>query len=239
MVIDSYRTLLDQFEDVSDPYRMFTVQFFFLSYLLVGQVLLLGLWRLVERPFRASPPSRSRNVLFAFYLLICQVGLFFGWPALVDLWLGANPIRLADVLVTLHLGFVLGVVLALVLILVGWPLGWHWTGNFWFRLLQLLAIEIVAGQAIVHLECPLTSWERELRGGPGHLHDLATASPLGRFCNDVLYLRETPILTIVYASVALLVLLTWILCPPRFPWRTAEATPRSPDRSARTPDGSA
>jgi hypothetical protein len=136
-----------------------------------------------------------------------------------------DPILLADIVVTVHLLFMLFVLLAQVLIVAGWLLRWAWVRNFWFRLVHLGSIGFVAGQALVGLWCPLTILERNLRlkGGAEGLHDLENASAIGRFCNETLFFPPSgPVFPIIYTSFALLVLLTWIFAPPRLPWRKVE-----------------
>jgi hypothetical protein len=135
-----------------------------------------------------------------------------------------NRVLLADLVVTIHLAFVVAVLLAQLLILVGWILHWAWVRNFWFRLAHLVAILIVAGQAVLDIECPLTTYERHLRGGD--LHDMTNASAIGRFCNETLFFDSTDengeprsIFMISYVSFAALVVLTWCFAPPRLPWR--------------------
>lgn len=219
-----YFDLVERLSDREFPFPTLTLQLFFIGYLLLGQLLLLRVWRMLGAP--RAEPSRARNVSFGLFLLLGQVVLLVCWPMLAGAWLGADPILLADLIVTVHLGIVLGVLLTLVLTLIGWPLGWSWIRSFWFRMAQLLTVEIVAGQAIVGIECPFTTIERHLRGGPGYLHELENASALGRFCNEFLYYDlPRPVLMGIYIVVALLVLSTWVLVPPRFPWSSALQPP--------------
>jgi hypothetical protein len=74
-----------------------------------------------------------------------------------------DPVLLADIVVTVHLLFVLFVLIAQLFIVAGWLLRWSWVRNFWFRLLHLGSIGVVAGQAVAGIECPLTTVERDLR----------------------------------------------------------------------------
>ena len=220
---------------------METNQLVFLLYLLLGQVVLLGLWSPIGRraPTDAEPPRRLDQIGFAVYWLLGQVALFVGWTYLVEAWEGADTVARADLVITLHFGFVVFVLVLQLLVLVGWPFGWRWTRNFWLRLLHLLCIEIVVGQAVVGLECPLTSVERDLRGSvrPAEpddddlstrdferkkLHYLEGSGPMVRFFHDTLFLRNTlsnsiPKDTYPYVVVpfGLLLVLTWILIPPR------------------------
>jgi hypothetical protein len=74
-----------------------------------------------------------------------------------------DSILLADVVVTVHLCFMLFVLISQLLIVAGWLLDWSWIRNFWFRFVHLLSIGVVAAQAVAGIECPLTTLERHLR----------------------------------------------------------------------------
>jgi hypothetical protein len=74
-----------------------------------------------------------------------------------------HEVLLADLLVTIHLAFVAFVVVAQLLILVGWLARWGWVRNFWFRAVHLLCIAFVAVEAVGGIQCPLTTWEHDLR----------------------------------------------------------------------------
>jgi hypothetical protein len=50
---------------------------------------------------------------------------------------------LADLIVTVHVGYVAYVLVGQVLILVGWWREWEWVRNVWFRSTHLLAIGVV------------------------------------------------------------------------------------------------
>lgn len=69
----------------------------------------------------------------------------------------------ADVLVAVHLAYVGFVIFGLLAIFAGLLLHWQWIRNPWFRWTHLVMICIVAGEAIVDFECPLTTWENNLR----------------------------------------------------------------------------
>jgi hypothetical protein len=219
----TYSQFVDSINADDSILPLWSTQLTFLFYLLLGQVVLLLLWVVLRRvwPSRSpgqepAAPSRWRAVPFAVYMLLGQVALLFGWPRLVELWLNAGKITRADLISTVHFIFVYGVLLSLALILVGGPLRWQWTRNFWFRLLHIIAIEIVAAQGIVQLECPLTTVDREMRGGSEY--DTSASSQLGRFCNSLVYFHTyTWLLRLAYVVLGALVLFTWVMLPPRQP----------------------
>jgi hypothetical protein len=74
---------------------------------------------------------------------------------------------LADIVVAIHFAYVAYVVFGELLILIGIPLRWQWIRNFWFRIVHLIMILIVVAEAAVHFECPLTTWEYQLREASG------------------------------------------------------------------------
>ncbi len=127
---------------------------------------------------------------------------------------------LADLIVAVHLVYVAIVVFGLAAILLGVWRGWHWIRNFWFRTIHLLMIAVVALQAIVGVTCPLTTWESQLRiaaGEPGR-----PGTFVGRMVHSVLFFQLPPwVFTLGYISFGAAVLLTFLLAPPRWPWRGA------------------
>jgi len=121
----------------------------------------------------------------------------------------------ADILLVVHVTFILFVVGGLLLIWIGWALRWRWVRNLWFRLVHLLCIGYVAVQAVVGAMCPLTVWEDRLRGvervGPGFIE-----RHLGRL---LYYDLPDWVFITAYAGFGAIVLLTFILFPPRWPGR--------------------
>ncbi|NQZ53304.1 MAG: DUF2784 domain-containing protein [Piscirickettsiaceae bacterium] len=69
----------------------------------------------------------------------------------------------ANVILLLHVSFVIFVVAGLILIYVGHFTQWSWVKNPWFRLFHHIGIGIVVLQSWVGVLCPLTSWEMALR----------------------------------------------------------------------------
>jgi hypothetical protein len=123
---------------------------------------------------------------------------------------------LADLLEVVHLGYLLFVVLGQVAILVGLARGWRWVRNPWFRWAHLLAIGIVAAEAILNITCPLTSWELQLRRLAGQ--PVEEVSFVGRLVDRVLFSGghfNEAFLNAVHIGFGVLVLVTFVLAPPR------------------------
>ena len=122
----------------------------------------------------------------------------------------------ADIILILHALFIAFVVLSFILILVGIVRQWHWTGNFWFRISNLLAIGIVAVNAWLGKICPLTIWENELREAAGG--NVYPGTFVGYYLQKVIY-YDFPLWVFAtgYTALAALVLIMWIIWPPRWP----------------------
>lgn len=123
---------------------------------------------------------------------------------------------LADVVVAIHVAYVSYVVVGQLAIFAGVVLRWQWIRNFWFRLTHLVAIGIVAFEAILNITCPLTKWEYELRLAAGQQPSGETF--MGRLLHGVIYYNWPPwVFTVIYIGFAVLVLATFVFAPPR--WR--------------------
>jgi hypothetical protein len=116
----------------------------------------------------------------------------------------------ADLVLVLHAGYVLFVVGGLVLIWLGIRLGWLWVRGFWFRLLHLAAIGLVAVEALIGLTCPLTVLEDWLRWGV-----YPNAGFIERWLHRFLF-WDFPawVFTLTYLVFALMVVMTWLRWPP-------------------------
>jgi len=133
---------------------------------------------------------------------------------------------LADCLAAIHLGYLAYVILGQVAILIGWPLHWRWIRNPWFRVSHLAMILIVAGEAVVDYECPLTTWERDLRIHIGQIKadpergTVEEVSFVAGILRSVLYAGSdesfVQYLKPTYYTFAGIVLATVLLVPPRF-----------------------
>jgi hypothetical protein len=124
---------------------------------------------------------------------------------------------LADVIVAIHVAYVSFVVVGLVLILVGIPLGWQWTRNVWLRLTHLVMILIVVAEEFLGIECPLTTWERNLAVASGRPGD--ERSFVGRLLDNLIFI-DVPdnnwIWPVIYVGFAGLVLLAFVAAPPHW-----------------------
>jgi hypothetical protein len=120
----------------------------------------------------------------------------------------------ADILLVIHALFVAFVVLGFVLTVSGILLQWSWVGNFWFRLIHLLAIGSVVAQAWFDRICPLTSWESSLREAAGGVP--YSGSFIRWWLQRLIYYDFAPwVSTSAYTIFATMVLVTWIWSPPR------------------------
>lgn len=125
---------------------------------------------------------------------------------------------LADLVVAIHLAYVLTVLIGLVLIMVGWLFHWRWIRHFWLRIVHLLMIAVVAFQAWIGVICPLTHLEnyfRKLAGQSGY-----SGTFIGHLLESLLYYEAPPwVFVFAYTLVAILILSTLILVPPHWPKR--------------------
>ncbi|HTS54993.1 MAG TPA: DUF2784 domain-containing protein, partial [Burkholderiales bacterium] len=116
----------------------------------------------------------------------------------------------ADLILVLHTAYVLFVVGGLMLIWLGVWAGWRWVRGFWFRLLHLAAVGLVALEALVGVTCPLTVLEDWLRSGA-----YADAGFIERWLHRFLF-WDLPawVFTLTYLAFALMVVMTWLRWPP-------------------------
>jgi hypothetical protein len=106
----------------------------------------------------------------------------------------------ANAVLVAHVAFIMFVVVGLLVIFIGGGLKWFWVRNLWFRLAHLAAIAFVVIESWVGIVCPLTSlafWFRRL------------------------FFFDEPawVFTMSYSIFGALVLLSWLLFPPRCSFR--------------------
>lgn len=139
---------------------------------------------------------------------------------------------LADLIVAIHFAIVFFVVVGEALVLVGGPLGWRWVRSLMLRSSHLVLTLIVAVEGAFGIICPLTRWEHELRVRAGQT--VEEASFVGRLLHDALFV-EVPqdVLNKAYVVFGALVLLSWLVFPPRR--RRPGRTDAGSSREAGTP----
>ena len=130
-------------------------------------------------------------------------------------------VLLADLIALLHLAILAFVVIGQLLILVGYLRGWSWTRNFWFRIIHVVTIAVVVYEAVMVIQCPLTVWEGRLRllGGQEPSQYSFTARVVHFFIFWGGKNFDDPNLVWSYYVFGALVLLSFVLAPPRSPWR--------------------
>lgn len=129
----------------------------------------------------------------------------------------------ADFTVIVHMAYVLTVVLGLPAIWIGIARGHAWSRNFWWRVGHLAMILIVVGEAWTNVTCPLTTWEAQLRTLAGQKS--YKGAFIANLVHDMLfYDAPTWVFTLIYSIFGLLVLLSFLIAPPRLPWRRSKET---------------
>ncbi len=125
----------------------------------------------------------------------------------------------ADLTVVLHAGYASFVLVGLPLILLGIRRNWRWVRNFWFRAIHFLMILAVVAESLCGVVCPLTMLEKELRSRGG---DVAYEGDFLANCVHATLFCEAPtwVFMAAYCAFGLAVLATFVVAPPRRPWRT-------------------
>lgn len=120
----------------------------------------------------------------------------------------------ADLLLLVHVLFVMFVVLGLVLILAGKWSGWSWVRNPYFRIAHLVAIVIVVVQSWIGVICPLTTWEMALRERAGD--SVYSGSFIANWLERLLYYQAPAwVFMVCYTIFGALVVASWIWVRPR------------------------
>jgi hypothetical protein len=120
---------------------------------------------------------------------------------------------LADGVLSLHVALVAFVIGGLLVVIGGNLRDWRWVNAFWFRLVHLAAIGVVATEAWLGDACPLTSVELWLRGKAGAAP--YAGSFIQYWLQRLLY-YDAPawVFTVSYSVFALAVAATWWVFPP-------------------------
>jgi hypothetical protein len=121
---------------------------------------------------------------------------------------------LADMMVAVHVAYVSYIVIGQLLIWLGLLLRWRWVRNPWFRWTHLIMIVIVGVEALLDIECPLTSWEGRFRELAGQA--VSGESFVGRLLHNLIFVDWPPwVINSLHIVFALIVLATFVLAPPR------------------------
>lgn len=125
---------------------------------------------------------------------------------------------LANAVLILHVAIVLFILFGLLLTLAGGARKWQWVRNFHFRAVHLAGIAYIAAEAWLGIICPLTTLELWLRERAGQA--VYDGDFIAYWLNKILFYQAPPVVFIVaYSAFGLLVVLSWILVPPRRPWK--------------------
>jgi hypothetical protein len=120
----------------------------------------------------------------------------------------------ADLVAAIHVAYIAFVVFGFIVIMLGVAMSWRWVGNVYFRTAHLAAILLVCFEALLGVPCPLTILEDRLR-------ELGADTPypasfVGNMLDRLIFYDFQPwLFTVVYLSFGALVLLSFVLAPPR------------------------
>lgn len=124
---------------------------------------------------------------------------------------------LADLVVAAHFVYLAIAVGGQLLILAGILARWQWIRNPYFRVVHMAMIVFVAFEALIGMECPLTTWELQLRTAAGQ-QTPDEAGFIGRLLGSLVFLDvPSAYLTVAYYAFAAIVLFSFVVAPPR--WR--------------------
>jgi CHASE3 domain sensor protein len=139
---------------------------------------------------------------------------------------------LSEALAGIHFVYVGTVFFGLILILIGAWFHWMWVRNIWFRLIHLTMILIVVVESIVEFECPLTTWENQLKRCAGLSFDEGGGF-IAQWIHTVMSFSAPQwVFNTAYYVFGGLVLASFWLAPPCRRKKLENKTP--PDGSART-----
>lgn len=123
---------------------------------------------------------------------------------------------LADLIAIFHFLYVVFAVGGQLTIIVGWLLRWHFIRLPTFRITHLIAVALVALEAVIGMMCPLTEWEYNLRQLAGQSVD-RDLSFIARLVRMIIFYDFPPwVFTIMHISFGLLVIMTFVFVPPNF-----------------------
>jgi hypothetical protein len=121
----------------------------------------------------------------------------------------------ADILVSIHFGYVAFAVGGELLVLLGAFLRWAWVRNLPLRIVHLCSVVLVAAEASIGVPCPLTEWEYRLRELAGQRTEAHLSFVVRIVRRLIFYDFPAWVFLVAYLSFALLVALTFLLVRPR------------------------
>ena len=122
---------------------------------------------------------------------------------------------LADLIAVLHLLYVIFAVGGEIAVVAGAIFRWDWIRNKVFRLIHLVAVVVVAIEALIGVLCPLTKWEYTLRSMAGQTATNNMTFVARLVHKLIFYDFPAWVFTALYISFGGLVILTLVLVPPR------------------------
>jgi hypothetical protein len=124
----------------------------------------------------------------------------------------------ADAILLIHFCYIAFVVGGFVIVWLGFVCRWNWVRNFAFRLVHLAAMGYVLAEALLGVTCPLTIWENNLRAQAGRA--AYRESFMQHWLGRLLFhdWSETTFM-LLYAAVFVFIVATFVVIPPRWPWR--------------------
>ena len=128
----------------------------------------------------------------------------------------------ANIVTTIHFLMVAWAVFALPATIIGLAAKAPFARNFWFRASHLLFILFVVGEKVLGVECPLTTWERDLRALDGlDLHEVDNEPWIAQAAHNAFLFRGKTIADMLpyYLAFGLALVTVFVAAPPRWPWK--------------------
>ncbi len=144
-------------------------------------------------------------------------------------------IVLANVIIFIHVLYILAVLAGLILVPIGGWCGWKWVRCFWLRMVHFGMIAIVLLETVVGWRCPLTDWEDQLRLKGGVEKRVLSVNPetgvetvrvdpaqddfVGRCLNGILFPENMPtwFYPALYFSIGTLIFVSLFVVRPHRP----------------------
>jgi hypothetical protein len=134
----------------------------------------------------------------------------------------------ADAILAMHFGWIAFVIVGQLLIMLGIVLRWRWIRNFAFRFLHLFMMVVVALESMFAVPCPMTVWERRLRGlQPGDILQYTESDSLiAQYLGNLIFVDSESgpgaiVFVTAYVSFAALIIVSFLVAPPRLPMSPA------------------